>query len=191
MGMDVILCSNLPSNVSTNASSFNRKETSHDLSRTFCNLLCRKDAVGGEIPELDQLGALTHLEIEQLYDMELLVSDQLIDMEEFSEYHSETAIKQAKIDAAQEQAKIAHNIPSVLELLTDLLNVLPSMEPLAHHFAPTNRDTLDRATYFADFTKDVGKGYIGNNFGQDLRNFQHYLLYAQTNGATSVCFSFG
>ncbi|MGH1335865.1 MAG: hypothetical protein ACRBFS_07025 [Aureispira sp.] len=53
------------------------------------------------------------------------------------------------------------------------------MEPLVEHLAPTARDTLGRATYFADFTKDVGKGYIGNNFGQDLRNFQRYLHYVQ------------
>lgn len=58
------------------------------------------------------------------------------------------------------------------------------MEPLVPPFTPTARDTLGRATYFADCTKDVGKGYIGGNFGQELRNVQRAVAYAQAHDAT-------
>lgn len=81
MGMDVILCSNLPEAVrQAETQSFENKEDSHDWSRTFCNLLCRKEAVAGEIPKLDQLGALTHLKTQRLCDLELFATDRLSDM---------------------------------------------------------------------------------------------------------------
>ncbi|MGH1335866.1 MAG: hypothetical protein ACRBFS_07030 [Aureispira sp.] len=48
------------------------------------NLLYRQEAMTGEIPELDQLGALTYLEVQPLYDIELLETDYLMDMENHS-----------------------------------------------------------------------------------------------------------
>lgn len=192
MGLDVILCSNLPDKVLCHFDKeLDSKENSHDLSRTFCNLMNRKELVVGEISELDQLGALTYLEVEKLYEMELFAKEQLEGMLSYPEYHSLEEIEQTKLKAAQEQEQIANNLPVILELITDLLHVLPTMEPLEAQLTPTTWDTLNRSTYFADFTKDVGKGYIGNNFGQDLRNFQRYLLYAQKHGATKVWFSYG
>src|SRR5688572_30620972 len=41
----------------------------HSLSRTFCNLMCRKDVVEGE-PELDQISRLTEVDISPIYEME-------------------------------------------------------------------------------------------------------------------------
>jgi hypothetical protein len=53
------------------------------------------------------------------------------------------------------------------------------------------RKAWGRKSYFADFTQDVGEGYIGNNLGQDLRNFQRFLHYAKSQGSTTVYFSYG
>src|SRR3569833_2154653 len=41
----------------------------HTLSRTFCNFMCRNNAIEGE-PELDQIGRITGIDISPLYAME-------------------------------------------------------------------------------------------------------------------------
>jgi hypothetical protein len=57
--------------------------------------------------------------------------------------------------------------------------------------APTDYDVLDNNNYFSNFNTDKGDGYIGNNFGRDLRNFKQYLEFAREKGATTVFFAYG
>jgi hypothetical protein len=45
--------------------------------------------------------------------------------------------------------------------------------------------------YFSDFKIDKGDSYMGNNFGQDLRNFKRFLEFAKENGRTTVWFQYG
>lgn len=45
--------------------------------------------------------------------------------------------------------------------------------------------------YFSNFTLDTGDGYIGNNLGQDLRNFRNFLLYAKSKGSQTVWVEYG
>jgi hypothetical protein len=45
--------------------------------------------------------------------------------------------------------------------------------------------------YFSEFQIDKGDGYIGNNFGRDLRNFKKFLEYAKEKGTTTVWFDYG
>jgi hypothetical protein len=50
----------------------------HSLSRTFCNFMSRRDLIAGE-PELDQIGKITGLNIQPLYDMNNYTND--VDLE--------------------------------------------------------------------------------------------------------------
>ena len=46
-----------------------KDQKQHSLSRTFCNFICKRNAVDGE-PELDQIGRLTGTDIASIYQME-------------------------------------------------------------------------------------------------------------------------
>ena len=45
--------------------------------------------------------------------------------------------------------------------------------------------------YFSDFNKDKGEGYIGNNFGQDMRNFKRFIDYAIDRNSETIWFEYG
>ena len=65
------------------------------------------------------------------------------------------------------------------------VNNLPSL------LLPTDFDSLGSEEYFSSFNIDKGEGYIGNNFGQDLRNFKRFLEFAKERGTTTVWFNYG
>lgn len=52
-------------------------------------------------------------------------------------------------------------------------------------------DRLGNSKYFADPARDTGDGYIGNNFGQDLRNFRKMLEFIQQHNGDTVYFRYG
>jgi hypothetical protein len=86
---------------------------------------------------------------------------------------------------------LSGNIEIVLTTVTDLIKSLSQIDNLNQILDDNGEDTLDNDFYFSDFNIDKGQGYIGNNFGQDLRNFQRFLEYAKTKGTTSVWFNYG
>jgi len=161
----------------------------HSLSRTFCNLMCRRNVVDGE-PELDQIGRLTGVDITPLYNMENYPSDEVLEMElEHAEddEEREEILQRAEADKAQ----LDGNLEVVTSLIDQLLTKLPQLEDLPSRLNDHGYDTLRDKSYFADFTQDPGDGYIRNNFGQDLRNFRRFLTHAQQQGSTTLYFMYG
>ncbi|MBI3235362.1 MAG: hypothetical protein HYZ42_15225 [Bacteroidetes bacterium] len=75
--------------------------------------------------------------------------------------------------------------------VTELIDKLNSIENLPSLLLKTEFDTLGIEEYFSAFQGDKGDGYIGNNFGQDLRNFKRFLEYAKQHGTTTVWFNYG
>jgi hypothetical protein len=127
----------------------------HNLSRTFCNFLCRQYVISGQ-PELDQIGEITTTDISLFYKMEA----EFVDLE------------------------------TILNTVNSLIAKLQSVENLTEQLDDNGEDTLGNDFYFSDFNVDKGEGYIGNNFGQDLRNFKRYLEYAKTKGTKEVMFEY-
>jgi hypothetical protein len=159
------------------------------LSRTFCYLMCRKDVIDHE-PELDQIGQLTGINIKPLYEMENYLEEE--GLEFFISTAESDEEKQRIISKAEkDKENLKDNIDKILNLVNNLIDKLNSIENLPSLLKPTNHDTLGNDEYFSDFKKDKGVGYIGNNFGQDLRNFKRFLEFAKSKGRTSVWFNYG
>lgn len=159
----------------------------HSLSRTFCNLMCRQHVVVGE-PELDQLGRIAQVDITPLYDMETYGSE-----EELQVYLESAESEEERQDilrrTAESRQKLKGNIDKVLGTINALIERLSPIEEL--HLNHYGSYTLGDKNYFADFTINKGEGYIGNNFGQDLRNFKRFLEFTKERGATTVYFLYG
>jgi hypothetical protein len=100
-----------------------------------------------------------------------------------SEQARQSVLNQAEVAKAQ----LEGNLETVPETIEALLSRLAPIADLPQRLT----STWGHKDYFADFTQDVGQGYIGNNLGQDLRNFQRFLHYAKSQGSTTVYFSYG
>lgn len=163
----------------------------HSLSRTFCNFICRSNAVQGE-PELDQIGRITNIDIAPIHAMETYGSDNGEELAFFLEV-AESEEERQKIlnEARQAKAALIGNIDIVIATIDALILKLLTLPNLHNMLNDNGRDTLGYEYYFTDFNLDKGDGYIGNNFGQDLRNFKRFLEYAKTKGTTTVYFMYG
>jgi len=193
MGLDILVCFDNNDEIYSNDyhnekfDHFNK----HSLSRTFCNLMCRKDVVSGE-PELDQISKITSVDISPIYKMETYGSDNGEELEFFlemaeTEEQRESIIKQSQAS----KDKLKGNIDTVLATVTNLIDKLSKINNLPKMLTDNGYDTLENEIYFADFNKDKGQGYISNNFGQDLRNFKRFLEYAKAKGSTTTYFNYG
>jgi len=193
MGLDILVCFDNNDEIYSNDyhnekfDHFNK----HSLSRTFCNLMCRKDVVSGE-PELDQISKITLVDISPIYKMETYGSDNGEELEFFlemaeTEEQRESIIKQSQAS----KDKLKGNIDTVLAIVTNLIDKLSKINDLPKMLTDNGYDTLENEIYFADFNKDKGQGYISNNFGQDLRNFKRFLEYAKAKGSTTTYFNYG
>ena len=193
MGLDILVCFDNNDEIYSNDyhnekfDHFNK----HSLSRTFCNLMCRKDVVSGE-PELDQISKITLVDISPIYKMETYGSDNGEELEFFlemaeTEEQRESIIKQSQAS----KDKLKGNIDTVLATVTNLIYKLSKINNLPKMLTDNGYDTLENEIYFADFNKDKGQGYISNNFGQDLRNFKRFLEYAKAKGSTTTYFNYG
>jgi len=160
----------------------------HSLSRTFCNFMCRR-AVVEHTPELDQIGEITGIDITPFYDMEAYPDEEgLAYFLETAE--SEEERNQILAEAEADREKVSNNIDAITQKVAVLIEKLGAINNLPALLLETDFDTLNNATYFADFTIDKGQGYINNNFGQDLRNFKRFLDYSKSTGATTVWFEY-
>jgi hypothetical protein len=161
----------------------------HSLSRTFCNLMSRRDVIEEET-ELDQISRLTNTDITILYDMEQYWGEDEVDFH-LSFAETENDKKNVLEQIASNRKKIDGNINKVLETIETLIQKLSKLDNLNNKLDSHEIDTLDNDYYFTDFNLDKGEGYIGNNFGQDLRNFRKFLEFAKANGANAVWFNYG
>jgi hypothetical protein len=191
MGLDISIETDIDDKIFTadyhdsNHGYFNK----HNLSRTFCNFMCRRSAMDGE-PELDQIGRITAVDILPIYQMEEGGSAEELGF--FLEVAESEEERQQLLDGSrQKKAELSGNIDNVLATVNALIEKLSVIDNLPTLLDDSGYDTLRYDTYFTDFNTDKGDGYIGNNFGQDLRNFKRFLEFAKERGATMVRFNYG
>jgi hypothetical protein len=134
------------------------------LSKTFCNLICRKDVIEGK-PELDQIGEITNCDISIFYKMENAPElDDLKNEETFPD-----------ID--------------LLELVINCMLIKLDKIPDLNQFLNDNDyDTLDNEVYFSNY--NTLKTYKGDTFRKDLNDIKSFITLAKQNGCTLVYFSY-
>lgn len=161
----------------------------HNLSRTFCNFICRRGVIEGEA-ELDQIGKLTGIDISPIYQMEKYWDEENVE-DQLSMTNSEEEKKRMMERIQEDNDSLTGNIDRVLHTINLLIQNLTLIDNLPDLLSDNDYDTLDNTYYFSDFNIDRGDGYIDNNFGQDLRNFKRFLEYAKERGTTTVYFVYG
>ena len=161
---------------------------SHKLSRTFCNLMCRQHGFSG-IPELDQIGKITGLDISPLYQMECFMEDFEID-DELSRFETNEEKENFKKTTLAEMEKNNGNIEIIYELISALIDRLSKINNLPEKLDHAEYDTLNSEIYFSDFNLNPGNGDIDNNFGQDLRNFKNFIEFARSKGSKTIYFRY-
>ncbi|MCF8253353.1 MAG: hypothetical protein K9H61_04200 [Bacteroidia bacterium] len=164
---------------------FNR----HGLSRTFCNFMFRQHVARNE-PELDQIGRMTGVDITPLYDMEKYLDEDSAEHQlSFATNEKEREEVLNRIQADKDNLK--GNIDIVLKTINALIQSLSKIDNLDQKLDDGGEDTLGYDFYFTDFNNDKEEGYSGNNFGQDLGNFKHFLEFAKERGTTTIWFIYG
>lgn len=159
----------------------------HSLSRTFCNFICRKNFSPDVVPELDQIGRMTSIDISPIYEMESYsaVDDENIRFQlEVAE--SEEEKKQILAQAKESRDKLRGNIDKVLSTVNALIDRLSRIDDLHEVLNDHGHDTLNYKQFFTDFNATKKE-----HFGTDLRNFKSFLEYAKDKGATTVFFLYG
>lgn len=191
MGLDIHLITDNSEEISRLKNTDNQVDffNQHSLSRTFCNLMSRRNVIEEET-ELDQISRLTETDISVLYEMEQYWNEMEVDFR-LSFAETENDKKKVLEQIANNRKKIDGNINKVLETIETLIQKLSQLGTLNDKLDSHETDTLDNDYYFTDFNLDKGEGYIGNNFGQDLRNFRRFLEYAKANGANAIWFDYG
>jgi hypothetical protein len=134
-----------------------------------------------------------------LYDMENYVDDyDLADRLNFMESEVEKLRFQKQV--SDWRKKLEENIDDISNLINQLIEKLSKIDDVSIRLDDEYRsqyggwyeeETIEYFDYFSDFKIDKGDGYIGNNFGQDLRNFKRFLEFAKENGRTTVWFHYG
>lgn len=159
------------------------------LSRTFCDFMCRRNAVDGT-PELDQIGALTGVDIAPLYAMDSYRTQ--AEAEDEARL-ARSADEQARIYAAarESRSRLAGNLDHVLQTVQALIERLAAMDDLANRLDDPGDHLLNPTQYFAHFADDRNEGYLANHFGTDLRNLRRQLQQAKAAGANTAYFSYG
>ncbi len=153
---------------------------SHWVSRSFCIFMCRQNVIDGE-PELDQVGKITGVDIEPLYEMERYISQD--DAELIAELSGQTVDK-----VSQNEMTNVSKVITTVSMLIEKLSVIDNLPDLLND---NGYDTLGYKEYFGNFNAANNGSYVNNNFGQDLRNMNRFLEYAKSKGAGSVYFSYG
>ena len=187
MGLDISLRVNNDSEIITREYFENRNL--YSLSREFCNLMCRPGVIE-HTPEFDQIGTITDIDISHLYKMtEYPSDDEEIDMIEFAENEEEK--ERLKADFEKRKQDLNGNINQVKILVEKLIDSLEKIDNLYERLIKTDFDSMNSEYYFSDFNKDKGEGYIGNNFGQDMRNFKRFIDYAIDRNSETIWFEYG
>tara|TARA_R110002012_G_scaffold313413_2_gene524996 strand:- start:5124 stop:5684 length:561 start_codon:yes stop_codon:yes gene_type:complete len=186
MGLDINLRVNNDSEIIT--PEYFENSNLYSLSREFCNLMCRPGVVEHK-PEFDQIGEITNIDISHLYKMtEYPSEEEEIDVIEFAENEEEK--ERLKSEFEKRKQDLNGNINQVKILVENLINKLEKIDNLYERLIKTGFDSMNSEYYFSDFNKDKGKGYIGNNFGQDLRNFKRFIDYAIERNSKTVWFEY-
>lgn len=184
MGLDINLCTDNYDEL-FELEQFEELEDQFQLSREFCNLMCRKNIIENGESELEQISKITGCDTIFLYSMESYTPEW--ELEELEEYEDEETIESMK----NANSKIENNIQDVHSKLSVLIAKLNDIDDLELRLNQTDDDTIGIKDYFSDFKMDKGDGYIGNNFGQDLRNFLKFVEFTKSNSANTIFFQYG
>jgi hypothetical protein len=193
MGLDITICVTNPEEVYTGdyADPLYDGWEQHRLSRQFCNFMYGRYDVDYD-QEFDQVSHITMINIGPLYAMEAYESHKSwllnfrINMAK-SEEQKRKIYEQDRLD----KEMLTGNIDLVLSTINTLIAKLAALPDLSTLLNYNERKAALYEYYFTDFNIDKGDGYIGNNFGQDLRNFKRFLDFAKSRGTTTVYFSYG
>lgn len=82
-------------------------------------------------------------------------------------------------------------IETLQSKLKTFIHKLEKISSLEEKIAPTDYDTLNNKEYFSDFKLDKGDGYIGNNFGRDLRNLSKIIDFGIKYGSKTAYYDYG
>jgi hypothetical protein len=151
--------------------------------------MSRQHVISGK-PELDQIGELANVDISPIYEMEKYWDDDSA-KHQLSFANNQTERDQILKRIQADKDNLKGNINIVLKTIDSLILNLTHIDNLDKRLDNNGEDTLGYEFYFTDFDKDKGEGYIDNNFGQDLRNFKRFLVFAKEYGATTVWFNYG
>lgn len=189
MGLDITIRTDIDELIEEELYEIENHFEKYSLSRTFCNFMCRKDNVRGKA-ELDRIGEITNIDVRPLYEMEDYPSDENL---EFLLFGISNPIEEKEIIAQlkKDQDDFGQNIDKVHSTLVKLISKLTEKTNLATLLKPKENNLLNHDYYFSDFSQNKGKGYINNNFGQDLRNFKDYIDFVKVRGAKIVWFEYG
>ncbi len=161
----------------------------YSLSRSFCNLMSRRNVISEE-HELDQIARITGVNISPLYEMENYMDEESVHME-MMRCKTDEERERKKEEIRNYNSKLEGNLERALRTVQQLIEKLSVIYDLEKRLVHHDFGSGAGKAYFADFNMDKGKGYIGNNFGQDLRNFERFLLLAKSKGTTTVWFRYG
>jgi hypothetical protein len=185
MGLDILIWAT--NQVELEAGEYDNN--SFDLSRQFCNFMCRSHGSQGEESEANQISHLTGVDFSPLYEMQHYIQpEELASMLVYAEDEDE---KQEAIQQAEEaNAAAADNLDRVTATITALLTKLAAIEDLSSEMAPASFKRAFHREYFSRFALAKWNEY-DNTFAQDLRNCKNFLDYAKSKGSTTVFFVFG
>ena len=114
MGVDITLCAENQENLFPK--DYNRliySDFKHALSRFFCHFMLRQETLESGEPELDQVGRITSVDIQPLYDMAKYRED--TELEYYLPMIKNSELRQQVLDEAiQHREKLQGNIETVL-----------------------------------------------------------------------------
>ena len=114
MGVDVTLCAeNQEKLFPKDYYRFIYSDLKHALSRFFCHFMLRQETLESGEPELDQVGRITSVDIQPLYDMAKYRED--TELEYYLPMIKNSELRQQVLDEAiQHREKLQGNIETVL-----------------------------------------------------------------------------
>lgn len=158
----------------------------HELSRTFCNFMCRKGVVEGTA-ELDQIAESANIDVSMLYHMMNYTT--AYDIEEYLEFNDDLTEEALRSQAHETNALVEGNIPGLIVMLEALITYLDDQKDLSQQLDTHGFDTLG-ADYFKNLdTPEIGN-YIDNNLKQDLKSLCRSAAFGESLGAKTIYFVF-
>ncbi|QHT68870.1 hypothetical protein GXP67_20560 [Rhodocytophaga rosea] len=190
MGLDIRVVADIPSDLFYTDEYFDKHLKEFSLSRTFCNLYFTYQNYLDN-SEFIQISKIIGVDFTPLLKMASYPSPEYIEAMLEIEAKTEEEKTQLLKNFEREKLESKQSIADIKVLLRQLHQKLERIENLQDLIKYNEYHKERFYRYFEDFVIDVGDGYIGNNFGQDVRNFIKILEYSEKQGAQNVYFDFG
>ena len=156
-----------------------------NVSRTFCNFMCRKNVVEGEA-DLDQIGRMLKVDIRPLYLMENYTPKW--EFEEVMEFEDDP--DEVKNQLEKQNAKVIGNIEVAISTLSNLIVELEKVGDLSNRIDDNGCQTI-LEEYYQQLNTQKEVEFTDNNLVQDLRNLLRASKLAKSKGAKTTFFTYG